>query len=255
MSVFDEKFWQETPEFGGDNLFHLGQRDGMTELYLHRRDRAIGDAARDDAAERSEVGVHVERETVVGGPLLNGDADRSDFAGPEPDPGFARATISREAERADRVDQHLFNEAEIRVEILARSEIYDRITDDLTGPVIRDVAPTIALGNGNAPSRKLVDVPNQMLRGILAHAERVNGIVFRENESIGNFTGIAPGDEAVLTLPGVVIDGMTPVESRRSGVGGNDHRQRYSTSEWLMAQINLKEVLSLLPNYTQLRSP
>jgi len=90
-----------------------------------------------------EVGVHVERETVIGHPAFHGDADGGDFARADPDAGLALAARAFESEDGDALDEHLFEEAQVGVQVLSWCQVDDRIADDLAGAVVGDVAATV----------------------------------------------------------------------------------------------------------------
>src|SRR5665213_3447512 len=125
MSVFEKKFREETPEFGGDCFFYLIQRDYVTELYLHRRDGAVGNATRYNSAKRGKVGVYVKRKTMIGGPSFDRYANGGDFSRAKPDAGLSGPPIRYKTESAHRVDQYLFEQAQISMEVFALAEIYD----------------------------------------------------------------------------------------------------------------------------------
>jgi hypothetical protein len=115
----------------------------------------------------------------------------------------------------------LLEQAQVGVQVLAGGEIDDRVTDDLPGAVVGDVAAAVGLEDRDAAFRQLGLVPDHVLLGTLAHAEGVNRIVFREDQRVADPAGVAAGDEFLLSLPGVRITGPAPVEGRE-GLGGGD---------------------------------
>jgi hypothetical protein len=212
----------EGPEFLREDAFYFGQVERFAaELGLHGGDSAVGraDAAGDDAGEVGEVGVHVEREAVVGGPAFYGDADGGDFAGAEPDAGFAGAAGGGEAEVADGIDENLFEEAEVLVEIFAREERDDRVTYDLAGAVVGDVAAAVCLHDFNTLGGELGGRPDEVGVGAAALADGEDGVVFGEDEGVADFVFLTLGEEFFLPAPGGFVAGASPVE-RGGGEGG-----------------------------------
>lgn len=91
-------------------VFDFGEVEGAVEFRLEGGDAALlgSDAARYDAREGGEVGIHVEGEAVVGHPTAHGHTDGGDFSRADPDSRHALAAGGDEAEGSDGFDQDLF---------------------------------------------------------------------------------------------------------------------------------------------------
>ena len=116
-------------------------------LLGERRHGSVADAARHDVlAHVRQIGGDVERETVHRAAAGQANADRRDLArvrpfGVDPHAGIlGEATDAAQAELAQRIDEQLLDS----VDVVGRTERVvdrqDRIADELTRPVIRDVA-------------------------------------------------------------------------------------------------------------------
>src|SRR6185295_3647515 len=94
-----------------------------------------------DEPEIVEPRVHVEGEAVAGDPARDAHADGANLLVADPgarQPGNAARV---QAVAGDGPDHHVFEIADVAMNVAAvGSQIQDRVSDDLTGPVIRDVA-------------------------------------------------------------------------------------------------------------------
>ena len=146
----------ESREDPVDDSAHLGRGP---EEPRHRRDAAVPDAARDDVVEHREVGIDVERETVARPAPRHAHADRRDLLVADPHAGVPGRARRIDAEVGQRGNQHRFEPADVRDDIALTGaplgERDDRIADELTRPVIRDVAPAIRVDELGTDRRRV----------------------------------------------------------------------------------------------------
>jgi len=114
---------QQRPEFDCEHDLHLDHFEIAAEFLAKRGDRRVGDSTGNDAGKRREVIVHVERKSVEGDPSLHRDADGGDLARADPDAGLPRLAGGGESEAAKSVDDHLFEEAQVGVEVFVRARL------------------------------------------------------------------------------------------------------------------------------------
>src|SRR2546430_593595 len=148
-------------------------------LPLHRRHLHARNPARDDALELAEVRGDVEGKAVPRDPLLHMDPDARDLAPPpRPDAGVARVPLGGNAELRECGDERVFEGAEIPVEVLpVAAQVDDRITDQLPGPVERDVAAALDLEHVDAFRVQQVRRPG-------GAAQRDHGRVLEQQEQV-----------------------------------------------------------------------
>src|SRR5207249_4781448 len=99
--------------------------------------------------EGGEIGAHVDREAVRRHAAGDPNADRRDLrrqAGArqvDPDTGLAAFGPRADPVRTEHLDERTFEGAHVAHEIGRVAEAHHRITDELTGTVISDVAAAI----------------------------------------------------------------------------------------------------------------
>ncbi len=141
----------------GDDPGHVLHRD-VDPLFTQRRDRPVGDAARNDVlAQVAHVGGDVEGKAVHGSTAGQPNTDGGDLArhravGVDPDAGVVTQPPGvREPELAEAVDDHLLDRADVRDGVgepaatrpMLRRQGQDRIADELAGSVVRHVAAPV----------------------------------------------------------------------------------------------------------------
>ena len=106
----------------------------------------------------AEIGVDVEREAVTGAAARDLHADRGDLLVTDPHAGIPRLTVRGDTELGERVDEHAFERAHVRDDVAQAvapvGQRDDRVADELTGPVIRDVAAAIRAHELGADARR-----------------------------------------------------------------------------------------------------
>ena len=134
-----------------ESFLDLRHRQLLCELSLHGRNFGPGKAARNDALKVSEIGVHVERQAVIGDPPAHGDTDGCDFFLPDPDAGPWGISLRLQTKALERSDRRLLDVPEIAVNIFPqpRFEIHDRIDHHLAWSVIGDIPATAGAKHGH----------------------------------------------------------------------------------------------------------
>src|SRR4051794_31867335 len=98
-----------------------------------------------------EVGRHVQRETMAGDPPRDADTDRRQLFVPDPHPGQAFDSAGLDPVVCGGADENRFQIAYVAVNVAAeRIQVDDRITNDLAGAVVGDVAAAPRLVDGDA---------------------------------------------------------------------------------------------------------
>ena len=88
---------------------------------------------------------------MVGDPTSDSDADGGDLARPDPDTGLAGATFRGQSPGGDGRDQDVLQETKVGVEVASAIQRHDGVSHQLTGTVVRDVAPAGGLDEVDAP--------------------------------------------------------------------------------------------------------
>src|ERR1051326_2406632 len=146
-------------------------------------DRSHGDvrnAAGNDLIEGREIAPNLERESVHRDPMANTDTDRRDLAILHPDASQTTTRRRRYANPGQRLDEQIFEPAQISMQILAAvSQIDDWIADQLARAVVGCLAAAI---NGKQWMRKMLCTAQTRLVG--RATDRVNWIVFEQKELV-----------------------------------------------------------------------
>jgi hypothetical protein len=185
---------------GNDVIFDLAAIDRMAELMRERGHAAIRDPARDDQIEVLEICRHIERKTVAGYPARNADTDGGQLLATDPHSGEALHAARVDPVLASRTNQHLFEIANVSMNILTiRFEINDRIANNLSGPVIRDVAAAAGLMHFDAArAQQLWCGQNVRTAAVAAHAQRQDMRVFNQQQRVINRAAHPIFDECAL---------------------------------------------------------
>ena len=131
----------------GEHVDHLAERD-VEPLLSERRDGTVGNPARHDVFPHvREVGGDVEGETVHRAPALQADTDGADLARVrsgrvDPHTRVFVEPAGIDAEGGERVDDELLDVADVAARTDLVPDPDDRVADQLSGPVVRDVAAT-----------------------------------------------------------------------------------------------------------------
>lgn len=92
-------------------------------------------------------------------------------------------------------------------------EAKDGVSDQLTWSVISDVAPAIALDEVDSVLGKLRFVKEQVLNGIFAGAEGIDGVMFGEDQCFRMFAFTDLGEQLQLAVPCLLIASLAPINS------------------------------------------
>ena len=175
-----------------DDLAHLD----VDAFLAQRRDGPVADPARHDVlAQVGHVGGDVEGEAVHRPAALEAHADGADLArvaagGVDPHPRVLGEAAGADAERGERVDDHLFDVADVAggVELVGDGE--DRIADELAGTVVGDVA---AAAHGDELGADVGGVAAQVVGEVRPRPVREHVRVLEEQQMLlGRGRGTAP---------------------------------------------------------------
>jgi hypothetical protein len=106
-----------------------------------------------------EIGSDVQREAVARNPAADPNADGRELflTSRRADPHASQTwhAHTRHTKRSDGLDEHLFEVPHVAVDVAAiRLEIENRIPDELTGTVIRDVAASARVEDADSGRRQ-----------------------------------------------------------------------------------------------------
>jgi len=164
-------------------IFDYAQIRLATQQHFHWSYRFA--FARDDQIEVTEIGVHVEGEAVRRDPARDVNADRRDLAAPSVNASQALDPKRFDAEVWQRAYQDLFQVAHVTMHVFTvRAEIDDRITDDLTQPVISYFPAAIRFKQGDVSLFELFFV-EQDRRTVAAAADRQRVRVLEQQQRVG----------------------------------------------------------------------
>ncbi len=168
--------------------------------------------------EHRQVRSNVQRETVEGASPHDPHPDRRDLPGCvtvrfDPDARVAiQSSCSGDPDVGERIDHELFDRAHVRDGVGAGASTFagqgeDRIADELTRTVIRDVAATVGLHDRGAAGRG----GGSQVRRIGPHAEGVGVRVFEEEQMV-----VGPGaSQPVHQRVGVTVgDPAQPAQTQ-----------------------------------------
>src|SRR5258707_5532540 len=123
----------------------------MAQQLFHRSNRLTFES--DDQVEIAEVRINVESEPMGGNPASNMYAYCRHFAAVRVHASKSFDAKRVDAEIAHRTNQDFFQIADIAMDVFTvRTEVYNRVTDHLTQPMISDLASAIRLKHCNASS-------------------------------------------------------------------------------------------------------
>ena len=129
------------------------------------------------------------------------------------------ASARRNAEPGHRTDQHLFQIANVTVNVAAiRAEVDDRVADELTGTVIRDIPAASCLDYLHAFFFQCRGRRHDV-RAIVArlYAERDDWGVFEQEQLIGNRVRLPLLDEALLQIDAFSVGNRSkPADFKRT---------------------------------------
>lgn len=181
---FDVAEFENVGEIRDQSVFDLGERQLTSEKSFHRRHRFA--FARDDPVEIAQIGVHIERETVRRDPALEMDADRRDLSFRRVDAGQSFDSECFDPEVGERPHQHFLEITDVKMDVfLVRRQVYDRITDDLSEPVICNLAA--AVGDENLGVDRFKDFGRREHAVFLrASADRENVRMLEQQKIVAN---------------------------------------------------------------------
>jgi len=176
----------------------------------------VADAARHDRAEVAQVRGHVEREAVRRDPAArDAHADRGDLLAAHPHARQAGLAARSDAEGGQCTEQRLLQVAYVAVHVAAvRLEVQDGVADELTRPVVRDVAASSGLEQRDAHEPAFGIVREHVVR-VRRRAERDDVRVLEQQQLVRDHAGAALADQRLLELERLaVLDGAEPARAQ-----------------------------------------
>ena len=133
--------------------FHPFQVNLSSQLLAHGGDFSPWETTGDNAFEVGEIGIHVQGCPMIGDTPAYGDANGGDFLVSNPDPCPGRTPCGQDAVCRERLDQRLFEIAEVDVDFPSESgvEVHQGIDHELAGTMIGDVSSPAGRMNGYLP--------------------------------------------------------------------------------------------------------
>ncbi len=159
-----------------------------------------------------EVRIEVEGEAVIGDPFFYRDTNGADFAGFNPDPGFAFAAGGFEAVVHEGLNKDRFEIAEVGVEVAAVREGKDWVAYDLPRTVVGDVAPSVGGEELDAAGIAFLRVPEQVLLGVFAQPGGKDRFMLGKDKSIRDAVGATCLEAFLLAFKGGRVGGAPPIE-------------------------------------------
>jgi len=132
-------------------------------------------------------------------------ADRADFGPAHPDSRTFRNAVRLDVEIRQRVDHGLLDRPHVRAHVaLPFAQIQDRVADDLSRPVIRDVAAAVGGMKSDAGAAQDFFAGQQVFPvAVAAHRDRVG--VLQQDELVGNRAGLALRHQPLLPFEGLAV--------------------------------------------------
>lgn len=133
-----------------------------------------------------ELGIDVEGKAVARDPPRDSHPDSCQFVVADPHAGEPRQPVRRNPESRDGLDQHRFQVANVAMDVASIGpKIEDRVPDQLTRPVIGDVASSARFNYLNALSFERVRRRDNVSAIVTSlHAERDDSRMFEEKQLI-----------------------------------------------------------------------
>jgi hypothetical protein len=193
------------------------QLSGSAQLELDAERAQIGHfqpavAARIDAAKRLQVHRNVEREAMITAAAADPQPDARELAAVDIDTGRVAPAHRGDVPRCEQSDDAVLeSHHELPHAERATADVEQRIDDELTGAVIRDLAAAIDLHQRNVAGRQHV-----LGRGV--HAEREHRRMFEKPDFVG---GLGPTlfGERLHRSPCRLVLGTTEPSQQRLDVG------------------------------------
>src|ERR1019366_3178623 len=146
-----------------------------------------------------QIHVDVERKPVVACTAADANAKTRKLAFGDVHAGSVAATLRRDSKRSCVVDDAFLKRAYQRAHAQARAlQVNERIDDELSGPVIGDLATAIDLQHGNVAGREQVGAA-------CVHAEREDRRVLEKPDLIRAFAVTLVGEFLHRTISGLVV--------------------------------------------------
>ena len=137
---------------------------------------------------------------MAGHPARDPDTDRGQLLTAYPDTGEAVYTTRLDSVVAGRANQHFFEITDVSMDVLPiGSQTDDRIANDLSGSVIRDIAAAASLVHLDAArAQQIGRRQNVRTAAITPHAERQDMRMLNEQQRVINRAAYPILDECAL---------------------------------------------------------
>jgi hypothetical protein len=147
---------------------------------------------------------------VARDPSGDANADGPDFLSANPRAGQPFHTLRGDAVIGADPNHHLFEIANVPMDIASiRTQIEDRIRDNLPGPVVRHITTAPRFMHFDALCCKLPIAGFHMRPAVATDAEGYHSWMLEQEQKIGNTPGTALLDERLLQREGVGIRNNT----------------------------------------------
>jgi len=110
-------------------------------------------------------------------------------------------------------DEHVFKVTQVTVQVTAFIQADDRVADDLTGPMVGDVAAAIGFDDFDPLRREDLLIPDKVIGRAWSDPDRINRFVFGEDKRVRKIALTPLPDELQLPVPCRLVCGRPPVNS------------------------------------------
>jgi hypothetical protein len=203
----------------------------------------------------AEIGTVVEREPVTGHPSRDSNPNRGKFFLTDPDPGQPVNSPAGNAVIRCDPNEHFLEVSNVTVHVAPIGlEVHDWVADDLSGPVVGDIAAPPGLEHVNAARRERFCCRQDVRASTVAsNAESQDGGMFDKQEGVSDLVRSAFFDEPTLQIECVAIrDDAEPTNFERahrvieSMMWGSAFR-RIEPAEARLPRVNYQ--ITRLPNH------
>ncbi len=204
-----ESFLTEHPVDVWDEHFNqVFDGDRPVRDFGNRRDRAVGDAARNDLRKVPEIGVNVDGKAVHGHSTGDPDPDRCNLATCGPDSGETLLCPRVDTEVPERTDDRFLDPPHVTDHVESVRETRDRkdrIAHELSGAVVCDVTTTINMMDLGSDVAQ-IGFGNQQVGPVAVAADGIRMRMFQEEQIVVTAPPAYPAlPEGLLEVPGLCI--------------------------------------------------
>ncbi len=211
-------------ERGDDGLHRLLQSHPPSRQLRQGRHRPVGDAAGVHHREEAHVGVEVEGEAVHRDPAGHPHPDGRHLSSLGPYPGSALLGPSLDSERRQCRDQGPLEGPHVGHDPFGVVEAHDGISDELTGPMERDVAAPVHIEDLRPGRSHRLAIGQQVGRIPVPSDREHRRMLHQQQIVVGGAAAGPPFVEATLEIPGLGVGQPPQPADTESRWSGHDHR-------------------------------